>query len=120
VNDPEPDVRVVVCAEWGKRGDAEAAAVLSGVLSSDIDKDVRMAAARGLGSTHDPVAITALGGALDDTDPAMQRRAVLSLKDVSGQDLGNDVDRWRVAVKSGSLKPGDSQSLAERFHRWIY
>ena len=49
VRDTDADVRVIVCNLWGKRSDAEAAEVLAGVLTSDSDRDVRMAAARGLG-----------------------------------------------------------------------
>ena len=48
IKDTDVDVRIVVCNLWGKRNDAKAAAVLSDVLTSDSDHDVRMAAARGL------------------------------------------------------------------------
>ena len=59
VRDTDADVRVIVCDLWGKRSDAEAAQVLAGVLTSDSDRDVRMAAARGLGHPHDPAAVPA-------------------------------------------------------------
>jgi hypothetical protein len=36
-----------------------------------------------------------LARALEDADPAVQYRAVASLKKVSGRDLGNDVNAWR-------------------------
>ena len=117
VNDPDADVRVVACGLWGKRGDAEAAKLLGGVLNSDIDKDVRMAAARALGQSHDPAAVAALGTALEDADPAMQNRAMIALRQVSGQNLGNDVDRWRQYVKNGTIKPAESPSFAERLRR---
>ena len=61
VNDPNNDVRWAACEAWGKRGNADAAAALTGVLNGDIEHDVRIAAARALGQTHEPQAITALG-----------------------------------------------------------
>ena len=120
ISDPDADVRAVVCGLWGKREGPETVKLLSGVLASDSDKDVRMAAARSLGKTHDKAAIAALGGALDDSDPAMQYTAVNSLHDVTGQDLGNDVDRWRQYVKNESTTPEPAPSWAERFRRAIY
>ena len=48
-----------------------------------------------------------LGEALADADPAMQYRAVLSLKKVTGKDLGNDVDRWQQYVKGRSCPRAD-------------
>ncbi len=85
VKDTDADVRVIVCDLWGKRSDAEAAQVLADVLASDSDRDVRMAAARGLGHSHDPAAVQALGTALDDTDPAMRYRAMVALQRVDRQ-----------------------------------
>ena len=114
LNDPDPDVRVAACRAWGKRGDADAARVLGGILAGDVDKDVRLAAARALGLSKNSAAIAALGGALEDKDPAMQYRAVLSLRSFTGKDFGNDVNRWREYVKNGSPQPAESISIAER------
>jgi HEAT repeat protein len=113
LRDPDADIRVLACGFCGKSGDAQAVQCLAAVLSADIDKDVRMAAARALGSAHDPKAIAVLGTALDDKDPAMQYCAVVALRKLTGRDLGNDVDRWRVALKSGALR------LAARPHSWF-
>ena len=85
----------------------------------DTDPDIRKAAASALGQTHEQVAIMALGNALEDKDPAMQFCAVVSLRKVSGQDLGNDVDRWRAAVKDGSLQPAGTATLAGRLRHWF-
>ena len=108
VRDTDADVRVIVCDLWGKRSDAEAVQVLAGVLASDSDRDVRMAAARGLGHSHDPAAVRALGTALDDTDPAMRYRAMRALRESTGKDIGtdpSDADRWRQYVKTGEVPP---------------
>ncbi|HEY2146874.1 MAG TPA: HEAT repeat domain-containing protein, partial [Pirellulales bacterium] len=95
MKDPEPLVRVAVCQAWGKRvagansagpaagADADSATrMLSQALASDTNIDVRLAAARALGKVqNDPRAIGALGIALKDRDPALQVRAIASLKE---------------------------------------
>jgi len=117
LNDPDADVRIAACEAWGKRGNAQAAELLVPILSSDVSQDVRLAAARALGKIKDPRAVAALGEALTDSDPAMQYRAVLSLKEVTGQDLGNNVDRWREYVKEGHPLPAHPTSMAERLKK---
>jgi HEAT repeat protein len=115
VSDSDNDVRVAACESWGKRDTTTAATVLAGILNGDVDHDVRLAAARCLAGSHQQVAITALAGALEDKDPAMQYRAVLSLHQVTGQDLGNDVNKWREYAKNNKLHPAQPEtSLAER------
>jgi HEAT repeat protein len=115
MSDADTHVRVVACEAWGKRGDAQAVTLLAETLRSDVDTDVRLAAAKALGETNRREAVPALGEALSDSDPAMQYRAVLSLRKVTGKDLGNDVDRWRKYVK-GEL-PEPTPSLAEHLRR---
>ena len=45
----------------------------------------------------------------------MQYRAVTSLRQVTGQDLGNDVNKWREYAKANNLHPAKPEpSLAER------
>ena len=102
VKDTDADVRVIVCDLWGKRDDAEAAQVLADVLTSDSDRDVRMAAARGLGHSHDPAAIRALGTALDDPDPAMRHRAMVALHESTGKDYGTDASDPSRSIAGGS------------------
>jgi HEAT repeat protein len=114
INDPDIDARVMACEAWGRRGDAEAAAVLAGVLNGDVNIDVRLAAAKALGRIKDPAAVAALGNVLNDTDPAMQYRAVVSLQSVTGQNFGNDLQRWQQYVKGQTPKPAADESLAGR------
>jgi HEAT repeat protein len=114
LNDPDADVRIAACEAWGKRADAQAACLLAPVLSSDANRDVRLAAARALGKSKDQQAVTALGDALVDSDPAMQYRAVLSLKEITGKDLGNNVDQWRQYVQQQQPQPTQPASIVER------
>jgi HEAT repeat protein len=116
LSDSEARVRIAACQAWGRRTDAQSVALLSETLRGDVDSDVRMAAAESLGATKNPAAVAALGEALSDTDPAMQYRAVLSLKEATGKDLGDTVEVWRQYVK-GELPSEPTPSLAERVRR---
>ncbi len=87
---------------------------LQEALGSETDADVRLAAARALGQTGDAGAVPALGTALEDRDPAMQYRAVSSLRQVAPQDQGNDVDRWRAYIKGEPPPPAKPFSLTEK------
>jgi hypothetical protein len=117
LNDTDIQVRVTACEAWGRRGDAQAVELLSEMLKSDVDADVRMAAAKALGETKNLAATAPLGQALNDPDPAMQYQAVLSLKKATGKDLGDDVARWQRYVKGEP--PGPGPSLAERIRSWF-
>lgn len=114
MEDSSADVRRVACEAWAKRGGAEAVELLSQRLSSDTNDNVRLAAARALGETEDPAAVAGLGPALDDQDPALQYRAILSLRKVSGKDFGNDVGRWRQYVQGEMPEPEQPTSIARR------
>ena len=117
LGDVDLHVRIAACEAWGRRGDAQAVKLLSEALHGDVDADVRLAAAKALGETENPEAVAVLGEALEDHDPAMQYRAVLSLKQVTGKDLGNNVDRWQQYVKGETPTP--APSLAERVRDWF-
>ena len=114
LDDSDANVRQVACEAWGRRGGPEAAAELARVLSSDVDKDVRLAAAQALGEAGDRSAVAALGEVLAERDPAMQYVAVQSLREVTGEDLGNDVSRWREYVQREAPPSSEPASLAER------
>jgi HEAT repeat protein len=115
--DADIQVRVAACEAWGKHGGSEAVTLLAEALRSDVNADVRLAAAKALGETKSPQSVSALGDALADSDPAMQYRAVLSLKKVTGKDLGDDVERWRQYVKGGP--PEQPPTFAERVRNWF-
>ncbi len=113
LKDPEADVRVACCEAWGKRPGPDSTRILSETLSSDTDHDVRMAAVKALGSAGDKQAVKALGLALEDPDPSMQYVAVASMKSVTGQNLGTDVNAWREMAKRDD-PPVRSKTIASR------
>jgi HEAT repeat protein len=95
LEDPENSVRIACCEAWGVRGGPEAVTELTTVLHAESNVDVRMAAAKALGATGEATAAQPLAEVLADNDPAIQRRAIESLKSVSGKDYGYDVPAWR-------------------------
>lgn len=110
----DPDVRAAACEGWRRKGGPDAVLALAEVLGSDTDVDVRIVAARDLEAFRHPAAINALGLALDDTDPALQHRAVQSLKTVTGRNFGDSVPAWREYVRDGNPQPAAEQSIAQR------
>jgi HEAT repeat protein len=117
LQDSIPEVRIAACEGWAEVGGPDAARHLAGALSGDVDFDVRLAAARALGTTGDPTAVAVLGSALEDRDPAMQFQAVQSLRELTGEDFGNDVNRWRQYVSRELPEGNHSVSIAERLRR---
>ena len=95
LDDPETLVRIAACDAWLQIGGDEAVQYLANRFRSDEDVDVRLHAIRDLGALGNEAAIPVLAEALESPDPAVQFRAVASLKEVSGRDLGNDVNAWR-------------------------
>lgn len=113
--DADPDVRVVACQAWGRRGGGEARQALTHLLGSDTDPDVRMAATRELGRFKlDQEAMQALKIALDENNPAMQNRAIESLKNMSGKDYGTDMVAWRDYIDGGNPAQPPPATIAER------
>src|SRR5262249_39673381 len=103
-HDSEAEVRIVACRMLGKRGGSEAVQELQRVVTSDTSGDVRVAAVRALGETHDAASMPALAEALVDGDPAMQFRAKESLRTVSGRDFGDNTAAWRQYAKTGQTE----------------
>ena len=116
LQDPNEMVRIKACDVWGKRGGDEAVQLLATRFQTDSELDVRLRALKMLGELKDKQAIPVLARALEDSDPAVQYRAVASLKKVSGRDLGNDVNAWREwAVDPEAHKA--EWSIAEGFRK---
>jgi HEAT repeat protein len=115
LSDPDADVRIAACQAAAHRKSDELTKAMIGQLNGDTSGEVRMATARALGERKDPAAVPALGTALEDPDPAMQYRAMVALRQITGKDFGNDVNQWRQYVKGETPKPAKPVSLADRF-----
>ena len=119
LNDSDRDVRMAACRAWRLRGGPEALNALAGVVGSDTDFDVRMEATSALAEFRDPLAVQALGNALDDPNPALQYRAIQSLKTVSDHDFGDNLTAWREFARGGSPPAPQQPSLVERVRGWF-
>jgi hypothetical protein len=118
LSDPDPGIRRTAVEAWGTRRSEMAIEVLSQTLSSDTDLDVRMAAARALGNYSDRTAVESLGIALDDPNPALQYRAIESLRTATGKDYGGDVAAWRQVVKGIEPTNFEHPSIVQRWLNW--
>lgn len=114
--DPDRDVRVACCEAWGIHGGPEATRILGEILQRDADVDVRLAAVAALGNLDDAAAVAALAPALEDPDPALQYRAVQSLRKSTGRDFGDDVNAWRAYVRGEG--PAELPLVSRLLRRW--
>jgi hypothetical protein len=114
MKDGDAAVRIAACKAWGKRGGQEGMEQLAERLGSDNDPDVKLAAARELGQYSDPIAYQALGLAIQGGDPALQYRAIQSLKLASGKDYGNNLQAWQEFAEGKDPGPEYTPSLADR------
>ena len=112
LKDPDHRVRIAACQSWGSRDAAGAVPALAETLGSDTHLDVKLAAVRSLGGYPGQPAVKALGLALDDPDPALQYRAIQSLKAVSGRDYGNNLYSWREFTQGKEPQAPPQQSWA--------
>ena len=111
--DPNGRVRMAACRAWAQVGGETASSELARILQSDTDKEVRVAAAKGLGKARGPHAVAALGSVLEDRDPAMQYVAMESLQQVSGKDYGHDARLWQQYVQ-GQTPVREEKSIAQK------
>jgi len=114
LQDPSERVRARACEVQAQRGGPEAVTLLAARYESDESIDVRLKALKELGNLRDEAAIPILARALENSDPAVQYRAVASLKEVSGRDLGDDVNRWRTWAADPN-SPSTEWTIAEGF-----
>jgi HEAT repeat protein len=117
--DADSQVRIAAIHAWRDRGDDEAVRVLANLVGSDMDQNVRMAAARGLAAFRDPRAAEALAIALEDRDPALQYTAMQSLRLSTGRDYGNDMGLWQAYLRGENPPEPERSFFAERLFRWF-
>ena len=119
LEDPEPEVRIAVCESLGLQANTDSIGRLEGVVNGDTENNVRLAAARALGNIPDPSAARALTLALGDRSPALQFRAMESLKQITGENFEGDAERWRTYVKGEIQIDRDPPSFAEQLSRML-
>ncbi|MCS7305393.1 MAG: HEAT repeat domain-containing protein [Thermoguttaceae bacterium] len=117
VTDPDAEVRIAACEALSSLGGPEAVELLAGLVQGETDQDVRLAAVRALGKTGDERAKEALRYALTHGDPALQRRAMLALKELTGQDFGGDAKKWREYLEGGQPQPQRRLWIADRLQQ---
>lgn len=117
--DKDADVRIAACLAMRQRPEQEALPILEEILRSDTDIDVRLAATDALGAFRSPSAVRSLGIALNDSDPAMQNRAMQSLRNASGRNLGTDAVAWRDFIQGTIGRPTEAPSVVDRFDNWL-
>ena len=118
LRDTDLDVRMTCCEMLQDRSDPRVVAALKSVLENDEKLDGRLAAVQALGHIRTPASVAALSIAVNDRDPALQYAGVQSMKAISSEDLGNDVEAWRryAASQQPPLKP--EISVAQRDQGW--
>lgn len=111
--DEDPLVRIAAAEAWGMRHDREAESVLSSLLTTDPNVDVRQAAIRALATFGGADTLHHLSIALQDRDPAIQLAAIQALKSTTGQDLGNDVNKWIAYAKASAPSTPGSPTTSD-------
>ncbi len=92
--DSHPSVRMAACEAWGRRDDPESAGALAAVLADDANVDVRLAASKALTRQPKVQAYPHLVASLQDRDPAVQLATMQALRETTGAELQDDVNKW--------------------------
>jgi HEAT repeat protein len=118
LNDDDLDVQLTCCRKLGTRAEPASVAALRGVLETAAELDLKLAATDALGKINTPESIAALSLAVKDRDPALQYAGVEALKNLSGQDLGNDVKAWQQFTEQGQSVVQPKASLADKVRQY--
>ena len=98
----DPIVRTEACRALGRIGKPEDETMLARVMTTDVSRDCRVAAIEALGELEhvDPrIGLTLVEG-MRNPDPAIRAASYQALTDVTGEDLGFEVDRWDELARS--------------------
>jgi len=98
VLDPDPIVRSEACRALGKVGSSEDGVLLARIMTTDADRDTRVAAIEALGAlqTTDPRIAFLLVEGMKNADPSIRAASYASLKQIAGEDFGLDVEPWET------------------------
>lgn len=107
------DVRLAAIKSFGKLPASTAIPNLQRMVESDSHIDVRLAATRALGQFPGNRAVSAIGLALNDPDPALQLRAAESLQAVTGESYGRDIPAWQQYVSRLPQVGGVAEGTAQ-------
>jgi hypothetical protein len=113
--DSRSEIRMAVVFACREGNNPEKLKILQGIIGSDADVDVRLAATRAIEKYKGPEAVRALALALDDSNPALQLRAIESLQLVTGEKLGTDVAAWQAYARRTveSIEPEIPRQIAD-------
>ncbi len=109
LDDDDLKVRMEACRALGRRGDDAAARMLAAVVGTETDDDVRKSAIAALGNFQNRTAVDSLRGQLKNSDPAMQRLVISSLRDATGKDYGDQPREWIAALNEPATDPGSGR-----------
>lgn len=118
--DADPNVRQASCKMVAANPSAGAAEALARLAQGDDSFDVRVAAAKSLGSVG--ARKEQLLPILEDPDPAMQLAGVEAMRAATGQDLGRDVAAYRALARGetpASVTPKEPTAVANRLPDWV-
>ncbi len=118
VADADREVRIAACESLAEMHTAESEQILAAVLQSDTDVDVRLAATRCLAGCQHGTGFGALRNALEDPDPAVQYVAIQSLRESSGQDVGNDLAEWKRIAQQLSPSGASPETVGSDESAW--
>ena len=94
LDDSVAKVRMEACRSLGKRKGEDAARTLVATLNTDADLDVRHSAIAALANHPTEIAAASLKRILKDQDPATRSLAMSTLRQTTGQNVGNDPEQW--------------------------
>ena len=122
LDDDEFKIRMVAADSLAKRPEPKAVELLAKTVSSESNKDVRLAAIKSLGTHQGQQATDALKLALEEPDLAYRYATIASLRSVTGKDAGNEPAAW-VAMLDSDANAGngstddksDSTNLLNKF-----
>ena len=110
LDDGSLKVRMEACQALGRRPGDDAARMLVATIGTDTDLDVKHAAMEALARHDSPISRDALKLALADRNPATRSLAMESLRDVTGENYGDDPQVW-IAALNGEPTPQPQAEL---------